>query len=64
MSDRYALFKKLNMTELSGTLLVRPSARICAPAQVQIERGYGIKMVRREIWIVSEVTLEVLGRQL
>jgi hypothetical protein len=63
MSDTYALLKKISMTELSGISLrlLRPSARICAPAQLQIERGCGGKMVICEMWIVSEVTL---GRQL
>lgn len=47
MSDAYALLKKLSMSELCGTLLLllRPSARICAPAPLQIERGCGVKMV-------------------
>jgi len=54
------------MTELCGTslLLLRPSVRICAPAQLQIERGCGVKMVICEMWKVSEVTCEMLGRQL
>jgi len=60
----YALFKKLSMTELYGTLLLRPLAHICAPAQLRIERGYGVKMVICEMWIVSEGTFEMLGRQL
>jgi hypothetical protein len=42
MSDTYALLKTLSVIELSGTsLLLCPSARICAPAHSQIERGYG-----------------------
>jgi len=64
MSDAYALFNKLSMTELYGTLLLRSSAHICAPAQLQIKRGYGVKMVICEMWIVSEVTFEMFGRQL
>lgn len=35
------------MADLSGKslLLLRPSVHICAPAQLQTERGYGVTMV-------------------